>query len=270
VHVRVRARHVAAAGSVGDHPRMTTLAVATSEGVDLRHDVAGAGSRFAAGLLDGMLLGSAYIAFVIAILISASVDPSGLSGFVAGLLGGGAVLAVLAYHVLCHALWSGQTPGKRSLGIRVLSADGHPATLFQILLRALLWPIDMIPIPLPTGLIVIAATPKHQRLGDLFAGTLVVRTAGASRAPEPYAGATWSALPQHMLPLTPGAAAHFSAEDRAFLRDLLTRTDLAPEKQRQLFIAAAKHYTDRLGLGPFTDARIAIPELYLFARENAS
>jgi len=250
---------------------MTTLAVATSEGVELRHDIAGAGSRFAAGLLDGLLFGIGYMAVVIAVLIPVSFDPSGLSGFVAGLVLGGGVLAILAYHVLYHAFWEGQTPGKRALGIRVLSADGHPATLMQLVMRALLWPIDvLLTVPLPVGMIVIAATPKHQRLGDLFAGTLVVRTAGALRTPEPYASATWSSLPQHMLPLTPGAAAHFTAEDRAFLRDLLTRMDLAPEKRRTLFIAAAKHYADRLGLGPFADARIAIPELYLYAREHAS
>src|SRR4029078_12520472 len=97
-----------------------------------------------------------------------SFDPSGVSGFVAGLVVGGGVLAILAYHVLYHAFWEGQTPGKRALGIRVLSAAGHPATLMKLVMRALLWPIDvLLTVPLPVGMIVIAATPKHQRLGDL-------------------------------------------------------------------------------------------------------
>jgi uncharacterized RDD family membrane protein YckC len=249
---------------------MSTLVVATSEGVDLRQEIAGAGSRFAAGLLDLILLALGYFTVVLAVLIPVSFDPTGVSRFVAGLLLGGGVLAVLAYHVLFHALRDGQTPGKSALGIRVLSADGHPPTLLQLVLRALLWPIDvLLLVPLPVGLILIAATTRHQRFGDLFAGTLVVRAASDRRAPEPYAGRTWSSLPVRSLALTPGAAAHLSAEDRAILRDLLTRTDLSQEQKRRLFVSAAKHYSQRLGLGPFTDARIVLGELYLFAREHA-
>src|SRR5262249_37285225 len=146
------------------------------EGVDLRQDIAGAGSRFAAGLLDLIVLGLGYFVVVLAVLLPAAFDPTGLSRFVLGVLAGGAVLLVLGYHVLFHALGSGQAPGKRALGIRVLSADGHPPTLLQVVLRALLWPIDvLLLVPIPVGLIVIATTAMHQRLGDLFAGTLVVR-----------------------------------------------------------------------------------------------
>ncbi len=250
---------------------MTTLVVPTSEGVDLRQDIAGAGSRFAAGLLDFIVLALGYIVVVLATLLAIHFDPTGLSGFVFGVLVGGAVLATLAYHILFHALAGGQTPGKRALGIRVLSTDGHPATLMQIVLRALLWPIDvMIAVPIPIGLIVVATTTMHQRLGDLFAGTLVVRAPASERAPEPLAGMLWSTLPGRSLALTPGAAAHLTAEDRSLLRDLLTRADLSEESRRALFVSAAKHYAARLGLGPFADARVVILELYLFAREHAA
>lgn len=250
---------------------MATLVVPTSEGVDLRQDIAGAGSRFAAGLLDLMVLAIGYIVIVIAVLIPVAFDPTGVSRFAAGLLLGGGVLAVLVYHILFHALNRGQTPGKRAFGIRVLSTDGHPATLMQIVLRALLWPIDvMLAVPIPIGLIVIATTPMHQRLGDLFAGTLVVRAPKSERGPEPLAGTLWSTLPGRSLALTPGAAARLSAEDRSLLRDLLTRADLSEERRRALFVSAAKHYAARLGLGPFADARIVILELYLFAREHAA
>ena len=248
---------------------MTTLVVPTSEGVDLRQDIAGAGSRFAAGLLDGIVIGLGYLLVALAVLLPAAFDPTGLSRFVFGVLVGGAVLLVLGYHVLFHALGSGQTPGKRALGIRVLSTDGHPPTLFQVVLRALLWPIDvLLLVPIPIGLIVIETTAMHQRLGDLFAGTLVVR-APATRSPrEPLERMQLSALQKRTLALTPGAAAHLSAEDRAFLRELLVRPELSDERRRALFVAAARHYAARLGLGPFADARTVILELYLFAREH--
>jgi uncharacterized RDD family membrane protein YckC len=249
---------------------MTTLFVPTSEGVELRHEIAGAGSRFAAGLLDGLILAGGYLALGLALLIPAAFDPTRFSRFVLGLLVGGAVLAVLAYHALFHALRGGQTPGKRALGIRVLSADGLPATTMQIVLRALLWPVDVILlVPASIGLILVAATSKHQRLGDLVAGTLVVR-APERGGGEPFGGRTWSALENKKLALTPGAAARLSPEDRAFLRDLIQRADLEPTLQRKLFVDAAKHYSERLGLGPFEDARTVIYELYLFAREHAS
>jgi uncharacterized RDD family membrane protein YckC len=249
---------------------MTMLFVPTSEGVELRHEIAGAGSRFAAGLLDGLLLVGGYLALLVAVLLPASFDPTRLSGFVLGLLAGGGLIAVLAYHALFHALRGGQTPGKRALGIRVLSADGLPPTTMQVVLRALLWPVDvLLPVPAPIGLILVAATSRHQRLGDLVAGTLVVRSPERGGA-EPFGGRTWSGLAEKKLALSPGAAARLSPEDRAFLRDLIQRADLDPSRRRHLFVDAAKHYSERLGLGPFEDARTVIYELYLFAREHAS
>jgi len=250
---------------------MTTLVVPTSEGVDLRQDIAGAGSRFAAGLLDAILLASGYLIVLLAVLVPVAFDPTGLSRFVLGLLVGGGVLAVLAYHVLFHVFADGQTPGKKALGIRVISTDGHPATRFQILLRALIWPIDVfLTVPVAVGLVVIAATARHQRLGDLFAATLVVRMRRSQGASEPFAKTTWTSLPSRTLVLTPGVAARLGAEDRMLLRDLLTRTDLEIEARRRLYVAAAKHYSELLGLGAFADARVVILELYLFAREQAA
>ena len=249
---------------------MTTLLVPTSEGVELRHEIAGAGSRFAAGLLDGLILVGGYLAILLAVLIPAAFDATRVSSFVFGLLAGGALLAVVAYHALFHALRGGQTPGKRALGIRVLSADGLPPTTMQVVLRALLWPVDvLLTVPAPIGLLLVAATAKHQRLGDLVAGTLVVR-APERGGGEPFAGRTWSGLERKKLALSPGAAARLGPEDRAFLRDLIQRADLEPNRQRKLFVDAAKHYSERLGLGPFEDARTVVYELYLFAREHAS
>lgn len=249
---------------------MTTLHVATSEGVPLRLDLAGVGSRLLAGLIDAAILAIGYLMVLIAVLIPVAFDPTGLSGFVAGILVGGVVLAVLGYHVVFHVFFGGQTPGKRALGIRVASADGQPATNLQFVLRALLMPIDVfLMIPVPVGLVAIAATGKHQRLGDLVAGTLLVRMRSASAGAEPYPDRTWSGLPAKTLPLTPGTAAHLAPEDREVLRELLTRAELTDRARRALFVSAAKTYCARLGLGPFEDARIVIPELYLYAREAA-
>jgi uncharacterized RDD family membrane protein YckC len=248
---------------------VTTLLVDTSEGVRLRFELAGVGSRLAAGLLDMLILVTGYLVVGFALLLALSLDPSGLARFVAGIfLGGGLLLAIL-YHFLFHALRSGQTPGKSLLQIRVMSADGYPPSLLALALRALVWPLDVLLfVPAPIGLMLMAATEKHQRLGDLAAGTVVMRTPRDEAALEPWPNESWSSLPLRTLPLTTGLAARLSSGDVEFLRQLLTRTELDPEERRKLFVETARHYSALLDLGPFEDARVALRELYLFARET--
>jgi uncharacterized RDD family membrane protein YckC len=268
--MRAMARHCALSwrGRERHHARVSTLLVDTSEGVVLRHEIAGAGSRLAAGLADGVFLTLGYLFVLLTALLVSSFDLSGISGFVAGLLIGGSALVAIAYHVLFHAFWSGQTPGKRWLGLAVMSADGYPASAFQILLRGLVWPIDVFfTLPAPIGLYAIAVTEKHQRLGDLVAGTLVVRLPKERVEFEPWPNETWSSLPVRVLPLSPGMGARLSAQDVALLRALLTRTELDPDERRRLFVETARAYSQRLELGGFDDARVVLREVYLFARE---
>lgn len=247
---------------------MSALLVATSEGVLLRHEIAGAGSRLAAALADGLILVLVYVSVLLGVLIVNSFDVSGVSGFVTGVLAGGAVLFVVGYHIGFHLAWAGQTPGKRFVGLTVMSADGYPPSALQVLVRGLVWPIDVfVSLPAPIGLMAIAVTERHQRFGDLVAGTLVVRLARERAQGEPWPGETWSGLPVRTLPLAPGLGARLSTEDLAFLRELLTRGELEHEAQRELFIETARAYAERLELGPFQDARIVLREVYLFTRE---
>jgi uncharacterized RDD family membrane protein YckC len=247
---------------------MSTLLVDTSEGVVLRHEIAGAGSRLAAGLADGVFLALGYGFALLAVLFAASFDLSGVSHFILGVLIGGSLLVAIGYHVVFHWLWSGQTPGKRWLGLAVMSADGYPPTPFQVLVRGLVWPIDvLLSLPAPIGLMAIAITERHQRFGDVVAGTLVVRVPRERTELEPWPGESWSTLPVRALPLTPGLGARLSADDLAFLRTLLTRTELESDARRRLFIETARAYSRRLELGEFEDARVVLREVYLFTRE---
>jgi uncharacterized RDD family membrane protein YckC len=250
---------------------MPLLAVETPEGVTLTQPIAGAGSRLAAGLLDMLWILSGYFTLVlIALAVGAALDVSGVSDFAAGLLIGGPVLVMILYHVGFHLAWNGQTPGKRALGIRVAGTDGYAASALQIVLRGLIWPFDvLIALPVPIGLLAIAATARNQRLGDLVAGTLVLREPPAEPVIEPWPGETWSGLAARQAGIAPGMAARLSAEDLDFLRALLTRTGLDPNERRRLFVAAARHYGEHLGLGPFEDARVVLREVYLLARESS-
>jgi len=84
-----------------------------------------------------------------------------------------------AYFIFFEWLWNGQTPGKRLMKLRVIRDDGRPVTLWEAIARNLLRICDAVPgFVLPVysiGLIVIFLSPRDQRVGDLFAGTVVIR-----------------------------------------------------------------------------------------------
>ncbi|REJ77545.1 MAG: RDD family protein [Acidobacteria bacterium] len=83
------------------------------------------------------------------------------------------------YFVFFEWLWSGQTPGKKLMKLRVIRDDGRPITLWESFARNLLRIFDAMPVvALPMysiGLITVFISGRDQRVGDLFAGTVVIR-----------------------------------------------------------------------------------------------
>lgn len=88
-------------------------------------------------------------------------------------------LVFAGYFIVFEWLWNGQTPGKRLMKLRVIRDDGRPLTLWEAIARNLLRICDAVPgFVLPVysiGLIVIFASSRDQRVGDIFAGTVVIR-----------------------------------------------------------------------------------------------
>ena len=88
-------------------------------------------------------------------------------------------LIFAGYFIVFEWLWNGQTPGKRLLKLRVIREDGRPLTLWEAIARNLLRICDAIPgfiVPVYSiGLIVIFSSSRDQRVGDIFAGTVVIR-----------------------------------------------------------------------------------------------
>lgn len=88
-------------------------------------------------------------------------------------------LIFAGYFVVFEWLWNGQTPGKRLLKLRVIREDGRPITFWEALARNLLRIFDAVPgfvVPVySVGLIAIFVSGRDQRVGDVFAGTVVVR-----------------------------------------------------------------------------------------------
>ena len=162
------------------------LSIPTPEGVDLELTLAGVGSRFVAGLLDQVVQWSVIIALMV--LAGVLRDGDGLGGAE----GAAATLAMAAFVVLVFAvqllydvsfetLASGRTPGKRWTGLRVVRLDGAPVGFVTSAVRNLLRIVDVLPGFYGVGLVAVLASRRNQRLGDMAAGTLVVRERGARR-----------------------------------------------------------------------------------------
>lgn len=244
---------------------MVDLVLETPEGVALRFELAGPGARILAAAIDALLffLGFAGTALFLQL--------AGL-GFGNALLFSGAVLLLVAYSFGFSYVLGGRTPGKLWTGIRVCDAQGFAPRTRQLFLRALFVPLEAVLIlPVPVVWILIASTPRRQRLGDLVAGTLVLRERPRRAPREPVPGLTWSQLETRAFALEPAAARALSGRDLGLLRELLTRAELEPRARAGLQLRAARHYAARLGLAPRAfapeEARTFLRELFLLLRE---
>ncbi len=104
---------------------------------------------------------------------------------VAGIVGTGSNIgAIFTVVGISYVLWihyytyfegtSGQTPGKRAMNIRVISADGSPLSMPQAFVRNILRIVDYLPTLYILGILLFFVTSEHQRIGDMVAGTVVV------------------------------------------------------------------------------------------------
>lgn len=214
------------------------LAIETPENVRLEHEVAGLGSRAAAAVIDQALIG---------VLILALAILRGVTGVGGTWTGALAVLAMFGiwygYFTFFEALRDGQTPGKRLMGIRVVMETGHPIGSGAAVIRNLLRTADFLPPPYLLGAILVALHPRARRLGDLVAGTVVVRD-------QPQAGVRPQAAASSAAAATTALSAPLLADaDYQLLGATLARLpELAPEASHRLLGAMASRVA-----GPLED-----------------
>lgn len=154
------------------------LQVATPERVAVDLPIAGIGSRAMAYAVDVGLLGATGLVayFALTFFVPDPVNAAlGLSSLARTLSLAAVFFGLWIYWTLLEVLWHGQTPGKRLLRIRVVRSDGSPVTLFSSAVRNLLRLVDFLPACYPVGLITMLVDRQHRRLGDLLAGTVLVR-----------------------------------------------------------------------------------------------
>ena len=155
------------------------LIIETPERVPLHFALASIGNRFLACAIDHALQALAIILMVIAFILIAnysnfSEQVTNAPKWVIAVLIVVVFLIFSSYFAFFEWIWNGQTPGKRWLKLRVIREDGRPVTFWEAAVRNLLRPLDMWPL-YSIGLISVFVSASDQRVGDMVAGTVVVR-----------------------------------------------------------------------------------------------
>lgn len=205
---------------------MEKVSINTSQNVQISYSLASLGDRIFAYLIDSLIMTSITIVLIIALSLT-------------GLLESSPFLIILAiapaffYHLVLEITQNGQSIGKKTMKIKVVKLNGSQATLSGYLLRWLIWPIDTF---LYGGVAILCITigGKGQRLGDIAAGTTVIKlkTSGFLK------GHTLSNLEDNYAPVFPNADQ--LSEDHIDLIDKAIKAKLEMLDDRPVIAIAAK------------------------------
>ena len=149
---------------------MQTVTIQTTQNIDIDYEVAGVGERILAGLID---LGI-FIALGIVVLIFVAIVDSRIFNITIAIIIG---LMYACYDLFCEIVFNGQSFGKRMMKIKVISLNGARPSFSQYLLRWLFRIVDISLTYSGCAILCIAISAKKQRVGDMVAGTTLIKTA---------------------------------------------------------------------------------------------
>src|SRR5580658_331155 len=220
--------------------------IETPEQLRLDFAVAGIGSRFLALAIDTLI----QIAVLIATIVLVGILGVGgqRSVWVIALASAGFFLLFYGYFAFFEILWNGQTPGKRAIGIRVVKDSGRPLTAAESIGRNLLRTVDQLPFFYAVGIVSAILTSGNKRLGDLVAGSMVVRESSLA-AIKPV----WQTTRTETGPFLGGKA--LSIEDLSLIDAFLNRrNELAPEVRSRMAAQILNQLRPKL---PLLDPRLS-------------
>jgi uncharacterized RDD family membrane protein YckC len=225
----------------------------TPENIQVHFELAGLGTRFCAMLVDSLLLGAVALVLLISAVVMFSAaavfdSQGGGQWLVAVIVAVGMTLLSEGYFILFEWLMRGQTPGKKALKIRVIRDDGTPATTQEVLVRNVLRLVDFLPFFYGVGTIVLFSSRLSKRLGDIAAGTIVVKEGKLD----------YRAHADQKYELPPVEIAEINAELTAAERRLVTgflqrRSELLPKAREELAERLARPLYEKYG-GGYYDA----------------
>ena len=213
-----------------------TLEVRTPESIAFSYELAGLGSRFLALIVDQaiqiLVLLAIFGSFFLALWRAGQArhaapltDKFAMSLAIALIIA--VVFVVLfGYFIIFEALWNGQTPGKKLLGLRVVRDGGYPIDSGASLIRNLIRVGEQL-----IGYYILAAisallSSENKRLGDLAAGTIVVRDARLAAPRSPIERGYEPAY---------APTRYVNGDERALIKQFLDRREtLAADRRREL------------------------------------
>lgn len=146
---------------------MAFITVTTPQNIEIEYEIASIGDRMLAFIIDFFLI-AAYFFICMTVF---------------GVFDSGSTLAVVLILIpaFFYSLWNevffnGQSVGKRIMYIKVISLNGNAASFSQYLLRWMFRLVDLWIFSFVVGIVAMAISVKHQRIGDLIAGTTLVKT----------------------------------------------------------------------------------------------
>jgi uncharacterized RDD family membrane protein YckC len=245
------------------------VTIPTPEGVEVEMTLAGIGSRFIAQLIDWLIKFAIMFALIMALF-----GFSGLPGDIeadgdAALVGLAVLLVAIflinfGYDVLFETLAAGRTPGKRWTGLRVVKVGGSPVGFMSSAVRNLLRLVDILPGAYGIGLIAIVATRLNQRLGDIAAGTVVVRERRQT-VPSPGPQSLFNApAPSPVEDLGTWDVSAITQEELATIRRFLDRRhELTPTARANLAADLANRIRQKVAGAPMLTAESFLEQVSL-------
>ena len=152
---------------------MNTITITTPQNIELEFEPGSLGDRIAGAVIDDLIMaGYALTMFSFFSFANFKSGNAAVSIFLAVLL----ALPVVFYNLASELLLNGQSAGKKVMGIRVISLSGSQPSFSQYLIRWVFRLVDFTASFNAAAVVFVAATEKKQRLGDLIAGTVLVKT----------------------------------------------------------------------------------------------
>lgn len=223
-----------------------TRSVVTPEAVQLTPDVAGLGSRMIATIIDSLIQVALGVGITFLFLAIPAADFDSPGTLVTVLYALSLFLVIWGYFPLFEGLWKGRTPGKRLQRLRVIQVNGQPLTLGPLLVRNLLRLIDFLPAYYALGALTMLLTSKSQRLGDLAAGTIVIREHPAP-APTPLSLQADESFPGGAVPVD---TTRLTEREYGLVRSFLERRSaLTSDARSALAAQLARAIRSRVGGG---------------------
>lgn len=223
---------------------MSPYLVRTPENVTFEFELAGIAARAVAWFVDVLVMG--------AIITGAVQVLSAFGALSSGLATALIIIAVFLvqwwYSTLLEWWWGGQTVGKRVVGLRTLTERGVRIGFAQSVVRNLVRIVDLLPGLYLVGGLSATLDPQRRRLGDLAAGTIVVRV---HKSPAPSLVVPPSERHNTFVddPAVALAVRRITAPERDAMVSLSLRRDRLPlSVRRELFAQLASHLEDRLGV----------------------